>query len=180
MDNEKSLAVLNDLVQINNDRIEGYEKASMETKDADLKTLFSELMYTSQKCRAELSAEVMKLGGTPTEETKTSGKFFRAWMDVKAALTGNDRKAILSSCEFREDAAVNTYINSLKNNTDVLSSDHQGMINVQYSLIKADHDKVKKGKKGSKRVTAAQRKKIEDAKIGLALLLHRASSYQMT
>ena len=31
--NENLVEVLNDLVQINNDRIEGYEKAAEETKD---------------------------------------------------------------------------------------------------------------------------------------------------
>ena len=39
--NEELMEVLNDLVRINNDRIEGYEKAISETKDidADLRTL---------------------------------------------------------------------------------------------------------------------------------------------
>jgi hypothetical protein len=33
--------------------------------------------------------------GTPEEGTRITGKFFRVWMDVKAALTNKDRKAIL-------------------------------------------------------------------------------------
>src|SRR5690349_19819739 len=108
MDNEKSIDVLNMLIQINNDRIEGYQTASKETEERDLQSLFSDLIETSETCRAELTEEVERLGGTPAEGTKTSGKFFRAWMDVKAAITGKDRKAILSSCEFGEDAAVDT------------------------------------------------------------------------
>ncbi|HEY5747272.1 MAG TPA: hypothetical protein VIU12_14440 [Chryseolinea sp.] len=40
--NEKTIEVLNDLIRINNDRIEGYKKASANTHiaEADLKTLF--------------------------------------------------------------------------------------------------------------------------------------------
>jgi len=142
MDNEKSVGVLNSLIEINNDRIEGYETASKETDESDLKTMFSEFIQTSQKCKQELLDEVRKCGGTPEEGTRTTGKFFRVWMDVKAALTGKDRKFILDSCEYGEDQAVDAYKKALKNPED-LSSDQQNLVNKQYALIKAGHDKVK-------------------------------------
>jgi uncharacterized protein (TIGR02284 family) len=116
MQEKKSIDVLNTLVEINNDRIEGYGTASTETEETDLKTLFAQLAQTSQHCRAELVDEVNQLGGEPVEGTKTSGKFFRAWMDVKSALTGQDRKAILNSCEYGEKVAVGTYKKVLENN----------------------------------------------------------------
>lgn len=143
MNNEKSIEVLNTLIQINNDRIDGYETASKETEEQDLKNLFSELTQTSHKCRQELSGEVTKLGGTPTDGTKTTGKFFRVWMDVKAAITGKDRKAILNSCEYGEDVAKETYEKTLKNDAENLSADQQTMIKAQHTLLVADHDKVK-------------------------------------
>ena len=143
MDKKKSIDVLNDLIEINNDRVEGYNTAAKETTAADLKLLFGLLSQTSQKCNAELVKEVLKLGAEPVEGTKTTGKFFRAWMDVKAAITGNDRKAILNSCEFGEDEAVNTYRKAMKESSEYLSSEQQTMINQQYSLIKADHDKIR-------------------------------------
>lgn len=143
MNNEKSIDILNSLIEINNDRIEGYETASKETEEGDLKSLFSKFMETSRKCKSELVNEVTRLGGKPEEGTRTSGKFFRAWMDVKAALTAKDRKAILGSCEFGEDAAVGTYANALKKSNGDLSTDQQTMINNQYTLIKSEHDKIK-------------------------------------
>jgi len=143
MDNEKSIDVLNTLIEINNDRIEGYETASDETEESDLKNLFSSLMATSKKCKAELTEEVERLGGEATEGTKVSGKFFRVWMDVKAALTGKDRKAILDSCEYGEDIAVDTYEKALKNDDDDLGLEQRTMIAAQYELIKDDHDEVK-------------------------------------
>ncbi len=143
MNNEKSIDVLNTLIEINNDRIEGYETASKETEEQDLKALFSELTQTSQQCKQELAVEVTRLGGTPTEGTKTTGKFFRVWMDVKAALTGKDRKTILSSCEYGEDVAKETYENALENDAEHLSAEQQAIIKEQHSLLKADHDKVK-------------------------------------
>ena len=143
MNTEKTIDVLNTLIQINNDRIEGYETASKETKEHDLQSFFDDLAETSYDCRKELSAAVIGLGGTPTEGTKVSGKFFRVWMDVKAAITGKDRKAILNSCEYGEDIAKETYEKALKDNADYLTTDQQAMIKAQYVSLKTDHDKVK-------------------------------------
>ncbi|MFV8370038.1 ferritin-like domain-containing protein [Flavobacterium sp. LB2R40] len=142
MNTEKSISILNSLIQINNDRIEGYETASKEADETDLKTLFSHFTETSLKCKAELVAEVKKLGGEPKEGTTTSGKFYRVWMDIKSAITGSDRKAIINSCEYGEDVAVQTYLDALKESEN-LSSDQVMMLKQQHLLIKADHDKVK-------------------------------------
>lgn len=143
MDNKKTIEALNNLIIINNDRIEGYETAAKETEEQDLKTLFAQFISTSQKCKQELKTEVTKLGGTPAEGTMTSGKFFRVWMDVKAALTGKDRKAILNSCEYGEDMAKDTYKKALENDAEILSANQQALIKAQHSLLAADHDKVK-------------------------------------
>ncbi len=143
MNKEKSIDALNMLIEINNDRIQGYETAVNETEEADLKKIFSMFLQTSQKCKVELVTEVNKLGGSPIEGTKISGKVFRVWMDVKAALTGKNRKEILSSCEYGEDAAIDIYNKVLKNDIENITSEQQTLINAQLVLLKADHDKVK-------------------------------------
>lgn len=143
MENDKTTDALNQLIEINNDRVEGYETAAKETDSEDLKNLFSGLQNTSQKNLAELRGEVSRLGGKPEEGTRVTGKFFRAWMDVKAALTGNDRGTILNSCEFGEDKALETYENVLENAGSTLSTEQQEMVRKQQSSLRADHDKVK-------------------------------------
>ncbi len=143
MEKEQTIDVLNTLITINNDRIEGYETASKETDEQDLISLFRQFITTSERCKQALKLEVNRLGGTPSEGTMISGKFFRVWMDVKTALTGKDRKAILNSCEYGEDMAKNTYEKALEDDLEHLSAEQQAMIQAQYTLIKADHDKVK-------------------------------------
>jgi uncharacterized protein (TIGR02284 family) len=143
MNNEKTVDALNKLVEINNDRIEGYETAADETEEQDLKTLFAQFAITSHNCRQELAREITSLGGSPTDGTKNTGKLFRAWMDVKAALTGKDRKQILSSCEFGEDHALKTYESTLKDDREHLNINHISMINAQMSQLRGDHDRVK-------------------------------------
>jgi uncharacterized protein (TIGR02284 family) len=143
MENEKTIDVLNTLITINNDRIEGYKTASEETLENDLKSLFAGFISTSEKCKSELVAEVNKLGGEVADGTKISGKFFRVWMDVKAALTGKDRKAILNSCKFGEEEAKETYKSALEENLEYLTSEHQNMISAQKELLKADRKHIK-------------------------------------
>ncbi len=143
MNTEKTIDALNKLVEINNDRFEGYQTAVKESEDEELRALFQKFAKTSEENRRELAQEITTLGGTPTDDTKISGKFFRAWMDVKAAFTGNDRKAILDSCEYGEDQALATYKDVMEEEVEWLNSAHQTMINNQYTALKTDHDVVK-------------------------------------
>lgn len=143
MRNEKIIDVLNSLITINNDRIEGYKTASEETEENDLKSLFAGFMLTSEKCKSELIQEVEKLGGEVAEGTKVSGKFFRVWMDVKAALTGKNRMVILNSCKFGENEAKETYKNALEDNLEYLTAEYKTMISDQKELLKADRKRIK-------------------------------------
>src|SRR6185436_5183860 len=77
---------VNKLIEINNDRIEGYERAVKETNDESLKSRFTNYALQSRKFKSELTGFVTANGGKPTEGTTTSGKFFRAWMDFKSAI----------------------------------------------------------------------------------------------
>ncbi|MEX2410175.1 MAG: PA2169 family four-helix-bundle protein [Candidatus Paceibacterota bacterium] len=143
MEKEKTIDVLNRLVVINNDRIEGYETATENTEENELKTLFSKFAQTSKKCRHDLVSEIEKLGGETEEGTKVSGKFFRVWMDVKSALSSNDRKAILDSCEEGEEWAVDTYNDVLEEKSDHLTQKQQTMVKDQYNSIKTDQNKIR-------------------------------------
>jgi uncharacterized protein (TIGR02284 family) len=140
---DKTIDLLNNLVEINYDRIEGYETAFKETNDNTLKAFFTELAQTSYQCKNELVNEIRKMGGSPTESTMTSGKIFRARMDVKATITDNDRKAILNSCEYGEDKALEAYHDILQDETENLPVEALSLISAQYNTLKLDHDRVK-------------------------------------
>jgi uncharacterized protein (TIGR02284 family) len=140
---EKIVSQLNDLVEINNDRIQGYERAISETDDEDLIYLFTNMAAHSRSYKSDLTREIISLGGEPTDGTKNSGKLFRAWMDIKAALTGKNRKEILGSCEFGEDAALDTYKSVIINDDNILTEDLLKLIKQQKQEIQLDHDRVK-------------------------------------
>ena len=142
-DNKQVIEVLNDLIQINNDRITGYERALKELKDenSDLRTLFESYIDQSRNLRNELGTEVQALHGKMDEGTTGSGKIYRAWMDVKAVFTGHDRHTVLENCEFGEDAAQKAYKSAL--NTDGLPAFIFELISRQQAELQDAHDEVK-------------------------------------
>lgn len=143
--NEKLIEVLNDLIRINNDRATGYVNASEEAKsiDVDLRATFNKMADQSRKFAAELTNEVSRLGGKPATGTTSGGKIHRAWMDVKATFSGKDRHAILSSCEFGEDAAQKAYKAALASDAE-MSAETRQLITDQQSSLKTSHDLIKK------------------------------------
>lgn len=142
MQNKKTIAAIKTLITINNDRIDGYELAYGETEQQDFKLLFTENATTSKQFNEDLAKEVIKIGGIPSKGTKTSGKFFRVWMEMKTALTDNDRKTILNSCDFGEEKAREIYSEVLENDAELLNPEQTKMIKLQRELLSKDHSKI--------------------------------------
>lgn len=141
---EKSVEVLNDLIEINNDRIAGFEHASkgLEANDADLKTIFDSMVEESRKNVQELSAEVSRIGGEAETGTSSTGAIHRAWLDVKATFSGHDRKSVLAECERGEDAIKKAYKDALTVGNG-LSPETDRVVARQQEGIIAAHDKIK-------------------------------------
>ena len=143
--NDNLVGVLNDLIRINNDRIEGYQRAAKEARDidVDLRAIFTRMADESRQYAAELTQEVVKLGGEPATGTTNSGKIYRVWMDVKATFTGHDRESVLASCEFGEDAAQKAYSSALESDAE-MSADARQLVANQKASLKTSHDVIKK------------------------------------
>ena len=141
----KLTEVVNDLIKINYDRIEGYRNAAEESKtfDVALTPVFMKMADESRLNVSALTAIVRKLGGDAESGSTTIGKFYRAWMDVKAVFNGRDRKAILSSCEYGEDQAQNAYDAALASDAEMDTETRQ-LITSQKEVLKESHDDIKK------------------------------------
>jgi uncharacterized protein (TIGR02284 family) len=140
---KETIEVLNDLVQVNNDRITGYERAIRETKpeDEDLKILYATMIAESHRNKIALATEVQALGAEIEQGTTTSGKIYRAWMDVKAIFTGNSRMTILANCEAVEDSTRQAYHSSLEH--EALPAYIRELLVRQEETLRADHDEIR-------------------------------------
>lgn len=134
---------IQDLIVINNDRYEGYQTAAKETKDSDLKDMFNSFSMQSNGFAAELRKFIPAGPDQPKrDETKNTGKLYRTWMDLRSAVSTNNRKAVLASCEFGEDTAKKHYEDALQNKED-LPSEAISLIEKQKEELKKAHDRVK-------------------------------------
>ena len=135
--------MLNDLVLINNDRIVGYQRAIKELKqeDNDLRSLFDQMILESQQIKSDLTREIQVLRGNVEEGTTGMGKIYRAWMDVKAVFTGENRHTVLSNCEAGEDAAQSAYSKALQ--SDSLPAFIREMLTRQQATLKDSHDEIR-------------------------------------
>jgi len=140
---KETIEVLNDLVQINNDRISGYERAIKETEagDDDLKILYASMIAESHRIKIALATEVQAIGGNVEQDTTAGGKIYRAWMDVKAIFGGRDRHTVLSNCEAGEDATQRAYRMALEH--EHLPAYIKELLTRQKEALKESHDEIR-------------------------------------
>ena len=137
------VSTLNDLVKINLDRVEGYQKAKEQaTENPGLQALFAEKSQQSEGFASDLKHKISSLGGEYSNDSTTSGKIFRAWMDVKNTFNPSSKHSILDSCEFGEDAALKAYKSSLESDAEIPAEVRQ-VIADQQSQIQASHNSIK-------------------------------------
>lgn len=143
--NEKLVDVLNDLIQINNDRTTGYERAMEEVEniDVDLKAIFGKMANDSRSYKAALAGQITNFGGEVAEGRTVAGSIYQTWMSLKATFSAKDRQAALESCEFGEDAAQKAYKEALESDAE-MSTEVRQLIANQKDELKSAHDTIKK------------------------------------
>jgi uncharacterized protein (TIGR02284 family) len=140
----ETIEILNDLIEINNDRIEAYRLALRDLKEEDqtFAPLFLKMMDESTKNNRALSREVGILGGEAESGTSLEGKIYRAWMNVKTAFMGKSSLHILENCEVIEDATLDAYRAAIQ--CEELSDYLREMISDQLDALLHAHDNIKK------------------------------------
>lgn len=138
----KSITLLNQLITVNNDRIQGYITAAEESEEIDMKELFFQYQQTSKRNKSVLVREVQMMGGVPAENTKLLGKMYRVWMAFKAKMTGNNPKHLLKTCEFGEETALNEYQSAIARGVSFLSPLHKSLLVSQEKDIRADYSRI--------------------------------------
>lgn len=129
------LTALNELIEINYSRIDGYKKAAEDIDGGDLKGLFQGMVNESENFADDLSEHVEKFGGDASTGSTFSGKIHQAWLDFKAAVSSNNRETILSSCEFGDQAAIKAYDTALELDKVQASPDFMSLLHSQRSSI---------------------------------------------
>jgi uncharacterized protein (TIGR02284 family) len=135
------IGVLNELLAVGHDRVEAYELARRESLDSELRSLFEELASRSRRFTNELTDEILYLGGVPTSVPIMEDRSLRTRMDLAAALSQHDRRAILSACAAGESAALRSYRQALDSDADLMVRE---LIEAQFIYVRRDHERIRK------------------------------------
>ncbi|HWP46704.1 MAG TPA: PA2169 family four-helix-bundle protein [Candidatus Limnocylindrales bacterium] len=136
----EAISVLNNLIETCKDGENGFQTAAEGIKDSQLKSLFNSYAQQRAQFASELQREVRRLGGQPEDSGSVTASIHRGWMNIKSAVTGEDKAAIISECERGEDVAVKTYKEALNAN---LPADIRVIVEQQYAKIQEAHDKIR-------------------------------------
>lgn len=138
--NDDVISVVNGLIETCKDGQDGFAQAAEAVKTSDLKTVFYEFSQERSGFVGDLQVLVRSLGGTPETGGSFTGAIHRGWIGLKAAVTGNDDKAILNECEAGEDSAKSAYKNAL---AEPLPANVKEILDTQYAAVMRSHDRIK-------------------------------------
>ena len=132
--------VLDTLVATLTDSDNGYGDSGENIEDGRLKQLFLESAEERARVAEDLRAEVRRLGADPNDDGSLAGKTHQVFLDLKAAVTGRDDKAIINEVERGEDYLKEKFETALA--SDSLSAETRGAIDRAAQSVRKGHDKV--------------------------------------
>ena len=139
-DNADAAKILETLTSTLNDSIKGYRESAEHAEAPHLKQLFWEMADERSRAAEDLRAEVSRLGGTPDSDGSTAGYLHQRFLDLKAAITGRDDKAIVNEVERGEDYLKEKFEAALSESN--LSGEARGAVDRAYQSVRKGHDRV--------------------------------------
>jgi uncharacterized protein (TIGR02284 family) len=145
-DRQDEISTLNTLVATLIDSITGYEDAASNAEGSRFQKLFRERAGERQRVVEDLRAEVRRLGGEPEDGGSFMGKTHQRFVDLKAAITGRDDKAIINEVERGEDYLKEKFETALS--SDTLSGEIRMAVERAYQSVRSGHDQMSQLKHG--------------------------------
>ena len=139
-DSKHACDVLNGLIKTTLDSVGGYKDAADSANNSRFKGMFAERAMKREQLALELQEEVRALGGDPQERQGIVGKAHNEFVNLKAALTGKDDKAVIDEVERGEDHIKEKFEDALED--DDLPPSVRTKVARACESIRADHAEV--------------------------------------
>jgi uncharacterized protein (TIGR02284 family) len=144
--NDDTKTTLNTLLATLTDSIKGYRESAEQVESAEFRQLFLESADERSRIADELRSEVVRLGGDPNDDGSFMGKTHQVFLDLKAAVTGRDDKAIINEVERGEDYLKEKFEAALK--SESLAGESRGVVDRAFASVRRGHDRVAQIKHG--------------------------------
>ncbi len=145
-DRQDEISTLNTLIATLLDSVNGYEDAAANSEGSRFSQIFRERAGERQRVVEDLRAEVRRLGGDPEDEGSFMGKTHQRFLDLKAAITGRDDKAIINEVERGEDYLKSKFESALESGK--LGGETRAAVERCYQSVRAGHDQMSALKHG--------------------------------
>jgi uncharacterized protein (TIGR02284 family) len=140
------ISTLNTLIATLIDSVTGYEDAASNSDAGRFAEMFRQRANERQQCVDDLRAEVRRLGGNPEDDGSFMGKTHQRFLDLKAAITGRDDKAIVNEVERGEDYLKEKFETAL--NDGDLSGESREAVQRAFQSVREGHDQMSQLKHG--------------------------------
>jgi uncharacterized protein (TIGR02284 family) len=140
------ISTLNTLLTTLIDSITGYEDAAANAEGSRFQQLFRERAGERQRVVESLRNEVRRLGGEPEDGGSFLGKTHQRFLDLKAAVTGRDDKAIINEVERGEDYLKEKFEAAISSGH--LSGESRAAVESAYQSVRSGHDQISQLKHG--------------------------------
>jgi len=145
--NDGETTVLNTLTATLIDSVNGYEDAASNLESNNrLQEIFRERASERGRVVEELRGEVRRLGGNPEDDGSIMGKTHQRFLDLKAAVTGRDDKAIINEVERGEDYLKEKFEAAISSGH--LSGESRAAVESAYQSVRSGHDQISQLKHG--------------------------------
>jgi uncharacterized protein (TIGR02284 family) len=135
-----NVTLLNTLTTTLIDSINGYRDAAENSESRRFQQMFREMADERSMVVEDLRSEVRRLGGDPSDDGSVMGQTHQRWLDLKAAITGRDDKAIINEVERGEDYLKGKFKAALDD--DDLPVESRGVVDRAYQSVLKGHDKM--------------------------------------
>ena len=132
MENDKVVAVLNDLLTKNYDAEKGYQEAGEKIEHTSLKTYFDGQAKNRYDFGHEIKALIVKYGGEPDKGTSVAGDLHRTWIAIRNVFSQGD-EAIYEEAIRGEEAFSTEYGEVLVD--EVLPQDVRDLVRKQKESV---------------------------------------------
>lgn len=139
------IRTLNGLIATTLDSVDGYEEAAKASESTYFGEMFTSRAAERRQVVRTLQSEVTRLGGNPEDDGTVLAGAHRAFLDLKAAVTGKDDQAIVNEVERGEDHIKAKYEAAMQD--DDVSPACRSTIEQCYTSVREGHDQMRDLKK---------------------------------
>ncbi len=140
-DTSHDIRTLNGLIATTLDSADGYEAAAKDAVNGRFTDRFSARASERRRVVTELQAEVSRQGGNPEDDGTVLASAHRVFLDLKAAVTGKDDKAIVNEVERGEDHIKSKFESAIQDHD--LSAKTKAAVGAAWGSIKSGHDEMR-------------------------------------